>query len=166
MGIRSMNFAFERQDDHSEALKKQLSAGIDAFVKTGRSVSEEKANAVIEAVEATLSGESTGRRRRASGAGRGGKGRSRNKLARWTKADFDALRSLDWGLLDPTWEGFKEGSIQEDADLRADQRRAIINAYKEVPGDRRAERSEKANVIGRLKHLVTAYEAAEAQGWK
>jgi len=166
MGIRSMNFAFESQNDHSEELKKHLAAGIDAFVKTGRVVSEEKANAVIEAVEAALSEERAGRRRRAASGGRGARGRSRNKLARWTKSDFEALRSLDWGVLDPIWEAYKEGSIEEDADLKADQRRAIMNAYKEVPSDKRAERSEKANVIGRLKHLVNAYEAAEAQGWK
>ncbi len=166
MSIRSMNFAFEAQNDHSEELKEHLVAGIDAFTRTGRVVSEEKANAVIEAVEATLSGGGGGRRRRNASGGRGAKGRSRNKLARWTKSDFDALRSLDWGTLDPIWEAFKEGSIQEDADLKADQRRAIMNAYKEVPGDKRAERSERAHVIGRLKHLVNAYEAAEAQGWK
>jgi hypothetical protein len=41
-----------------------------------------------------------------------------------------------------------------------------MTAYNKVPGDKRAERSETANVVGRLKHLVTAYEMAESQGWK
>ncbi|MGF1509968.1 MAG: hypothetical protein ACFB9M_10755 [Myxococcota bacterium] len=164
MGIRAMNISFDAESDSSEELKESLLSGIDAFVRAGRVITEEKANAVIEAVESVLLEEGTGRRRR--GGGRGGRGRQRNKLARWKAADYDALRTLDWETLDAIWEGIKEGSISEDADLKGDQKRAIISAYNKVPGDKRAERSEKANVVGRLKHLVSAYELAEAQGWK
>lgn len=164
MTLRTMNFEFPTEADSSKELKEALARGIDAYTRTGRVVSEEKANAIIEVVEAMLVGEDApGRRKRVN---RGGRGRARNKLARWSPQDLENLRNLDWETLDPIYEGFKEGTIVQDADLKNDQKRAIVTAYNKVPGDKRAERSENANVIGRLKHLVAAYEMAEAQGWK
>lgn len=165
MPIRKMNFEFPTEEDSSEDLKEALIRGIDDYVRTGRVVSEEKANAIVATVEEMLTGRGGSTRKRASGA-RGGRGRARNKLARWSAGDLEALRNLDWDTLDPIYEAFKEGSIQTDADLKTDQKRAITAAYNKVPGDKRAERSESANVLGRLKHLVSAYEMAEAQGWK
>lgn len=157
-----MAFTFESEDDHSEDLKDALVSGIDSYVGTGRTVSVDKANEIIRTVEAMLA--ETGRRRR--GPGKGSRGRSRNKLARWAAEDFDALKALDWGTLDDIWESIKDGSITEDSDLKGDQKRAIMSAYNKVPGDKRAERSARANVVGRLKHLVSAYEAADQQGWR
>ena len=162
-----MNFAFPAEEDSSKELKEALVRGIDAYVKIGRPISEAKANAIVETVEAMLVGqdEPRSRRRKAAGGGRGGKGRARNKLARWTSEDLEALRNLDWDTLDAIWESHKEGNVQQDADLKADQKKAVLAAYAKVPGDKRAERSENANIVGRLKHLVSAYEMAEGQGW-
>jgi len=165
MPIRTMNFEFPQEQDSSKELKEALNRGIDAYVRTGRVVTEEKANAIVSTVESMLTEREGPGRKRVRGRG-GGRGRARNKLARWSNEDFEALRGLDWETLDPIWEAYKEGSISVDADLKADQKRAITTAYNRVPGDKRAERSESANVIGRLKHLVSAYEMAEAQGWK
>lgn len=167
MPIRTMNFQFDAETDSSKELKEALVKGIDQFVKTGRVVSEEKANQIIAAVEQLLTGGTapTPSRTRVAGT-RSGRGRPRNKLARWRQEDFDNLKDLDWETLDRIWEGLKDGSITEDADLKGDQKRAIMAAYNQVPGDKRAERSARAHVVGRLKHLVSAYEAAEAQGWK
>lgn len=168
MAVRSMNFTFPAEADSSKELKEALVRGIDTYVKTGRSVSEEQANAIVETVEAMLQDRhpATKKKARPAGGGRGGKGRARNKLARWKAEDLEALRNLDWDTLDAIWEAHKEGAIQVDADLEAGQKKAIMTAYNKVPGDKRAERSEAANVVGRLKHLVTAYEMAEGQGWK
>jgi len=164
MSIRTMNFEFPTEADSSGELKTALINGIDKYVSTGRVISEERANAIVEVVESMLVGEEPPGRRKPR-AGRGGRGRGRNKLARWSKEDLESLRNLDWDTLDPIYESFSKGELTTDADLRADQKRAIMTAYKEVPGDKRAERSESANVLGRLKHLVSAYEMAEAQGW-
>jgi hypothetical protein len=158
-----MNIAFEVEHDSSEELKDHLVSGIDAYVKAGRRITEDKANAIIEAVESVLLEDGGGRRRRPA---RGGKSRQRNKLARWKAGDYEALRSLDWETLDAIWEAYTEGTVVEDSDLKGDQKRAIISAYNKVPGDKRAERSDKANVVGRLKHLVSAYQLADQQGWK
>lgn len=168
MAVRSMDFNFEAEEDSSKELKDALIRGIDTFTRTGRVVTESKANDIIQAVESILAGqEAPGvRRRGAAKAGRGGRGRPRNKVARWGQQDFDALRALDWDTLDAIWEQLKDGGVSEDADLKADQKKAIMAAYNRVPGDKRAERSERAHMVGRLKHLVSAYEAAEAQGWK
>ena len=168
MAIRSMNFTFEAQEDSSKELKDALIRGIDAFTRTGRVVTEAKANEIVRPVETMQSGGAVpaGRRRTGAGGGRGGRGRTPKKVARWAQKDLDALKELDWETLDAIWEQLKDGTITDDSQLKGDQRRAITAAYNRVPGDKRAERSERANVIGRLKHLVSAYEAAEAQGWK
>ncbi len=159
-----MKFDFPPPPDSSRELKEALVKGIDSYVRTGRTISEEKANAIVAAVEGLLSASEPAARIKAKP--RSKPARTRNKLARWTAEDYQCLRSLDWEALDAVWDRLKDDSVEEDAQLKAEERRLILSAYGKVPGDRRAERSARANVIGRLKHLVTAYELAEAAGWK
>lgn len=172
MSVRTMKFTRPAEKDFSKELKDALNRGVDDYLKLYRTVSEAQANEIIAVVEAMLDGRHEPAKKKPTAArgggsgGRGGKGRARNKLARWKPEDVEALRNLDWETLDAIWEGHKDGTIQQDADLKADQKKAIMTAYAKVPGDKRAERSETANVVGRLKHLVSAYELAEAQDWK